>query len=83
MNVLHLYEVHPGLKPGRCHRRTATSNQLNILCWNFSISLILTEGGWCCGQYATWCAGGDKDSFYTTSYCQQLYQNHIKTMVNR
>ncbi|BDA49901.1 Mannan endo-1,4-beta-mannosidase 1 [Coccomyxa sp. Obi] len=34
-------------------------------------------------QYATWCAGGDKDSFYTNSYCQQLYKNHISTMVNR
>ncbi|EIE22964.1 glycoside hydrolase, partial [Coccomyxa subellipsoidea C-169] len=32
--------------------------------------------------YADWCAGGDKDSFYTNSYCQQIYQNHIKTFVN-
>jgi hypothetical protein len=34
-------------------------------------------------QYVNWCAGGDKDSFFTNSYCQQLYQNHIKTFVNR
>ncbi|KAK9903432.1 hypothetical protein WJX75_005512 [Coccomyxa subellipsoidea] len=34
-------------------------------------------------QYVDWCAGGDKDSFYTNSYCQQIYQNHIKTFVNR
>ena len=34
-------------------------------------------------QYANWCAGGNKDSFFTDSYCQQLYMNHIKTFVNR
>ncbi len=34
-------------------------------------------------QYADWCAGGNKDSFFTDSYCQQLYMNHIKTFVNR
>ena len=34
-------------------------------------------------QYANWCAGGNKDSFFTNSYCQQLYMNHIKTFVNR
>ncbi len=36
-----------------------------------------------CVQYATWCAGGNKDSFFTYPYCQQLYMNHIKTFVNR
>ena len=37
-----------------------------------------------CGlQYADWCAGGNKDSFFTDSHCQQLYMNHIKTFVNR
>ena len=34
-------------------------------------------------QYADWCAGGNKDSFFTNSQCQQLYMNHIKTFVNR
>ncbi|CAK0786609.1 hypothetical protein CVIRNUC_009823 [Coccomyxa viridis] len=34
-------------------------------------------------QYADWCAGGNKDSFFTDSHCQQLYMNHIKTFVNR
>lgn len=34
-------------------------------------------------QFATWCAGGNKDSFFTNTYCQQLYMNHIKTFVNR
>ena len=43
-----------------------------------------TKNAVCCdGQYVDWCAGGDKDSFYTNSYCQQIYQNHIKTFVNR
>ena len=42
-------------------------------------------------QLAPWCTavcqlvrvGGNLDSFFTNSYCQQMYQNHVKTFVNR
>ena len=43
------------------------------------LSLLLAP----CMQYVNWCAGGNLDSFFTNSYCQQLYQNHVKTFVNR
>lgn len=50
-----------------------------------SLVTVKFKSPWGClaAQYADWCAGGDKDSFYTNSYCQQIYQNHVKTLVNR
>ena len=34
-------------------------------------------------QYVDWCAGGNLDAFFTNSNCQQIYQNHVSTFVNR
>ena len=34
-------------------------------------------------QYVDWCAGGNLDAFFTNSNCQQIYQKHVSTFVNR